>query len=77
MGVKIPVERDLEVLVTSNGVQGNGMKHCQGRFRLSIRKRFFMRNVDGHCNRLPTEVITALSLLEFKKCLDNTLINMV
>lgn len=44
---------------------------CQGRFRLSIRKRFFTHRVVGHWNRPPREVVTVLSLTEFKKDLDN------
>ncbi|KFW89055.1 hypothetical protein N305_00979, partial [Manacus vitellinus] len=51
----------------------NGLKLCQGRFRLDIRKRFFTQNVTGHWNRLPREVVTAPSLTEFKKCLENAL----
>ncbi|KFO64075.1 hypothetical protein N302_15537, partial [Corvus brachyrhynchos] len=55
----------------------NGLKLCQGRFRLDIRKRFFTQRVVGHWNRLPMEVVTAPSLTEFKKCLGNTLGHMV
>ena len=46
-------------------------------FRLNIKKRFFIKRVVGHWNRLPREVAMALSLPEFKKCLDSPLRHMV
>ena len=66
---------DLLSLVT--WTRGNGMKLCQGKFRLDIRKRFFTERVVSHWNRLPMEAVRAPSLSEFKKCLDNTLSHMV
>ncbi|KFO58683.1 hypothetical protein N302_05043, partial [Corvus brachyrhynchos] len=51
----------------------NGLKLCQGRFRLDIRKSFFTQRVVGHWNRLSREVVTAPSLIETKRHLDNTL----
>ncbi|KFO56192.1 hypothetical protein N302_00184, partial [Corvus brachyrhynchos] len=48
----------------------NGLKLCQGRFRLDIRKRFFTQRVVGHWNRVPREAVTAPSLTELKKRLD-------
>lgn len=36
-------------------------------------RRFFTQRVVGHWNRLPRAAVTAPSLTEFKKCLDNGL----
>ncbi|KFP72813.1 hypothetical protein N310_02192, partial [Acanthisitta chloris] len=55
----------------------NGLKLCQGRFRLDIRKRFFTHRVAGHWKKFPREVVTAPSLTEFKRSLDNGLRHMV
>ena len=53
------------------------MKLRQGKFRLDIRKRFFTERVVARWNRLPSEVVTAPSLSEFKKRLDCALSQMV
>ncbi|KFO61435.1 hypothetical protein N302_12881, partial [Corvus brachyrhynchos] len=54
----------------------NGFKVREGRFRLDVRKKFFTVRVARHSNKLPSEVVDALSLEVFKARLDAALSNL-
>ncbi|KFV41566.1 hypothetical protein N341_05858, partial [Tyto alba] len=55
----------------------NGCKLIEGRFRLDVRKKFFMVRVVRHWNRLPREVVNVPSLEVFKARMYGLLSNLV
>jgi len=55
----------------------NGFKLREGRFRLDIKKKYFMMRVVKHWNRLPREAVEAPSLETFKAKLDGAVSSLV
>jgi len=58
-------------------MRGNGLRLCQGRFRLDIGKSFFTERVVRCWTRLPRAVGESPSLEGFKKRVDMALQDMV
>ena len=54
----------------------NGFKLEEGRFRLDIKKKFFIVRVVRQWNRLPREIVDSPSLEAFKARLDGAVRNL-
>ncbi|KFQ93172.1 hypothetical protein Y956_01961, partial [Nipponia nippon] len=67
----------LFIRADSNTTRGNVFKLKEGRFRLHVRKKFFIQRVMRHWNRLLREFVDAPSLAVFKARLDRALSNLV
>ena len=63
--------------VDNSRTRGNDYKVKEGRFRLDVRGKFFIRRVVRCWNGLPREVVDALSLEVFKARLDGALGSLV
>jgi len=70
-------EEGLITRACSDRTRGNRFKLKEGRFRLDIRKKFFVMRVVKQWNRLPREAVDAPSLAVFKARLDGALSNLV
>ena len=79
MHIKGACKKDRERLfirACSDRTRGNGFKLKKGRFRLGIRKKFFITRAVRHWHRLPRGAVAAPSLAVFKARLDGAVSNL-
>jgi len=63
--------------LTNDRARGHGLKLCQRRFRLDIRKNLLTERVVRHWTRLPRAVMESPSMEEFEKHMDMALQDIV
>ena len=61
----------------SDRTSGNGFKLKEEKFRLNIRRKFFIQRMVRRCHRLPREAVHTPSLEVFKAKLDGTLCSLM
>ena len=74
--LKVAYKQEGDQLFTqpdSDKAKGNGFKVKECRFKLDVRKKFFIQRMARHSNRFPRKVVDAPSLIVFKARLDEIL----